>query len=76
MKTKKVVKRLSLSKETVSNLDEKGKRVVGGGYPETWEQSICWCTGFTCVGCVSDVCTNTCNCNTDTCFTCAPEPCR
>lgn len=78
MKSKKVIKMLRLSKQTVANLCGDEIKEVKGGIRETWEQTICIICTNTCYGCPTGGCTqvNTCGCPTGaTCYTCPPEAC-
>ena len=71
MKTKKLIRKLTLNKETVTNLGSEMKNVLGGG-------SSCYteCNQYTC----ADICTYSCDnpmgCypdSMDTCFSCIYE---
>jgi hypothetical protein len=80
MNSKKLNKKLHLSKKTIANLSgDQIKAIKGGGGYETWEKTFCIpCDTYdmSCGGtCPSAVCTITCNCPTGTCVTCWPEQC-
>jgi hypothetical protein len=59
MKTKKLVKKLVLNKESVANLGNQEMNAVHGGYPMTWMVSRCY----------------TCETNVSKCWTWCGETC-